>query len=304
MRALTRGRRALGRGLSALAAGLLLAGLAPSFAATVSDDRGVALSFEQPPQRVISLLPSLTETVCELGACERLVGVDRFSNWPASVQALPRLGGLEDALVERIYALRPDVVLAARSARVTDRLEALGLKVIALQSDRLADLRRSVHVIARMLDRPDAGDALLARIDARLRQAAARVPARWRGARVYFEVASTPYAAGESSYIGELLTLMGLANLVPAAMGPFPKLNPEFVVRGKPDLIMAADRNLADMAQRPGWKAIAALAAGHSCGFDLAQNDLLVRPGPRLAEAAEVLADCLARLPDRRSGAP
>ena len=304
MRALTRGRHAIGRWLRGLAAGLLLTSVAPTFAATVSDDRGVAVTFEQPPQRVISLLPSLTETVCELGACERLVGVDRFSNWPASVQALPRLGGLDDALIERIYTLRPDLVLAARSARVMDRLEALGIKVIALQSDSLADLRRSVQMVARVLGRPDAGDALLARIDARLRQAAARVPARWHGARVYFEVATTPYAAGESSYIGELLTLMGLANMVPAAMGPFPKLSPEFVVRSKPDLIMAAERNLADMALRPGWKALTALAAGHSCSFDLAQNDLLVRPGPRLAEAAEVLADCLARLPDRRSGAP
>ena len=95
---------------------------------TVHDDRGAALTLAQPPQRIVSLLPSLTETVCELGACSRLVGTDRHSNWPASVRALPRLGGLEDAQIERIVALKPDLVLLAVSARAADRLRALGLQ--------------------------------------------------------------------------------------------------------------------------------------------------------------------------------
>ena len=88
---------------------------------TVRDDRGAALTLAQPPQRIVSLLPSLTETVCELGACSRLVGIDRHSNWPASVRALPKLGGLEDAQIERIVALKPDMVLLAVSAREIGR---------------------------------------------------------------------------------------------------------------------------------------------------------------------------------------
>ena len=70
----------------------------------------------QPPQRVISLLPSLTESVCALGACERLVGADRYSNWPESVQRLPKVGGGVDPNIESIVALRPDVVLASASS--------------------------------------------------------------------------------------------------------------------------------------------------------------------------------------------
>src|SRR4051812_47432960 len=76
------------------------------------DDRGATHRFSTPPQRIVSLLPSLTESICALGACSRLVGTDRYSNSPASVMSLPKLGGLDDAQVERIVALRPDVVLA------------------------------------------------------------------------------------------------------------------------------------------------------------------------------------------------
>ena len=279
---------------------------APSTAFSITDDRGVRVSFDQPPARIVSLLPSLTETVCELGACARLVGTDRFSNWPKSVLALPKLGGLEDAQVERIFALKPDLVLAAKSARVLDRLEALGLKVMALESQSLSDTRRSVGAVAQVLGRPDLGVELLAHMDVRVRQAANRVPADWRGARVYFEVSSTPHAAGESSFIGELLAQLGLGNAVPAALGPFPKMNPEYVVRAQPALVMASRNNLAGMLQRPGWNSISALTARHSCGFDEGPYEVLIRPGPRLAEAAEILADCVAGLPARaaRTGRP
>jgi len=272
---------------------------ATASAATVTDDRGASVSFEQTPARIIALLPSLTETVCELGGCERLVGTDRFSNWPDPVKALPKLGGLEDAQIERIYALKPDLVLVPKSARVIDRLDSLGLKVLALESQSLADVQRTVGIVAQVLGRPEAGAALLARIEARTRTAAGRIPAGWRGARVYFEVAATPHAAGEASFIGQLLGQMGLANAVPAALGPFPKLNPEYVVRAGPDLLMAGARNLAGMAQRPGWGTIAALSAGHTCGFNEEQFDILIRPGPRLGEAAELLAGCIAGLPPR-----
>lgn len=269
----------------------------PALAASVQDDRGRTLAFAQPPQRIVSLLPSLTETVCALQACERLVGVDRFSSWPAQIAALPRLGGLEDAQVERIVALKPDLVLAAQSARVVDRLEGLGLKVLALEAKNLADTQRVLEVVAVALGRPGAGTALWRGIEARADGAARRVPAAWHGRRVYFEVAATPYAAGEASFVGEMLARLQLGNIVPARLGPFPQLNPEFVVRAQPDLVMASEQNLAEMSRRPGWSALVALKAKRQCGFPLDRYELLIRPGPRLGEAAEILADCIALLP-------
>ena len=263
---------------------------------TVTDDRGHSISFQRAPQRIVSMLPSLTETVCQLRACDRLVGIDRFSNWPESVRALPMLGGLEDAQIERIVSLKPDLVLLAVSARATARLEALGLKVLALEPRNRADARRTVMLLAQVLANPAVGQALLAQSDARVAAAAARVPAAWKGARVYFEVAATPFAASESSFIGELLQSLGLANVVPGALGPFPQLNPEFVLRAQPDLVMTAGTALQEMAARPGWSQLRALQHQRQCGFASEAFDALVRPGPRLAEAAEAVADCLAAL--------
>ena len=93
------------------------------------------------------------------------------------------------------------------------------------------------------------------------------------------------------------LARLGLTNIVPAAMGPFPQLNPEYVVRAQPELVIATARAVAEMPQRPGWASLSALREGRACGLDGPQWEPLVRPGPRLPEAAEALADCLARLP-------
>ena len=104
---------------------------------------------------------------------------------------------------------------------------------------------------------------------------------------------AAPYAAGTASFIGETLARLGAQNVVPAALGPFPKLNPEFVVRANPDLIMVGDRNALNMAQRPGWAGIRAIREKRVCAFTPEQSDTLVRPGPRMAEAARTMAACL-----------
>ena len=274
-----------------------LSGLVSAQPVTVRDDRGVEIALASSPQRIVSLLPSLTESVCALGACARLVGVDRFSNWPERVRALPQLGGLEDAQIERVIALKPDLVLAAPSARAVDRFEALGLKVLVLESRDRADVRRTLGVLARVLDAAPQAAAVWSNIERDERLAVERVPPQWRGRRVYFEIDATPYAAGPSSFIGETLAQLGLANIVPNELGPFPKLNPEFVVRAQPDLVIAQHANLAEMPGRPGWAGLRALRSGSICGFGPAAYELLIRPGPRMGEAALSLAACLAALP-------
>lgn len=265
----------------------------PAKAYEVTDDRGVVVSFAQAPQRVVSLLPSLTETVCELGQCARLVGVDRYSNFPASLQQLPQVGGGIDPNIEAIVALRPDVVLMAVSSRASDRLRTLGIKVLSLEPKTHADVQRVVLKIGQVLGVPDASKIWRA-IDAGVSAAAQSVPASAKTMRVYFEVNQGPYAASEASFIGETLTRLGVKNIVPARLGPFPKLNPEFVVRANPDLIMVGERSAAGLGQRPGWQTIRALRDNRVCVFAAEQANTLVRPGPRMSEAARIMAQCLA----------
>lgn len=281
----------------------LLAALLPWAAAArlaITDDRGATVTLAAPPARIVSLLPSLTETVCALGACDKLVGVDRFSNWPAQVNSLPRLGGIDDLQLEALLRLKPDVVLASVSHRMLDRLQAVGVPVVALKSETHADVERAFERIAALLGEPARARQAWAQVRAAIAQAAARVPPAWRGARAYVEIGGG-WAAGQSSFIGETLAALGLANAVAAALGPFPKLNPEHAVRLQPDLFIASAREARGLPARPGWAALPAISAGQVCAFAQPQWELLVRPGPRLGEAAAAVADCLAALP-RKAG--
>ena len=127
--------------MAKLIALLLCMMLTPASAVTLTDDRGVQVTLAKAPQRIITLLPSLAETVCVLGACNRLVGTDNFANWPDEVKKLPKLGGLDDTSLEALVRLKPDLVLAARSTRLINRLESLGLKVLALEPQNQADVK-------------------------------------------------------------------------------------------------------------------------------------------------------------------
>ena len=135
-------------------------------------------------------------------------------------------------------------------------------------------------------------------IDDGVAAAAAALPVAARGQRVYYEITPAPHAAGQGSFIHELLLALGLVNVIDdPALGPFPRLNPELVVRADPDLIMVSQGGAADMARRPGWAGLRALREGRVCEFNAAQRDILVRPGPRMPEAARLMADCAARRP-------
>ena len=270
----------------------------PVHALQLTDERGITSTFAQPPQRIVSLLPSLTESVCAMGQCQRLVGVDRYSNFPAAVQRLPSVGGGLDPNIEGIVALRPDVVLLATSSRAASRLESLGIKVVALEPKSHDDVRRVLQTLGMLLGLADAPEGqsaamqLWREIDAGVLAAAQSLSPGARNARVYFEIGRGPYAAGESSFIGQTLSRLGVKNIVPAVLGPFPLLNPEFVVRADPDLIMITGRSPSSLSY-PGWAGIRAIRQQRICSFNEKEGDVLVRPGPRMAEAARLMARCL-----------
>lgn len=270
--------------------------IAPSIQAVqLVDDRGVTVTLSQSPKRIVSLLPSLTETVCELGQCARLVGVDRYSNFPEGVRKLPQVGGGIDPNIEAIVALKPDLVLLAVSTQGSERLQSLGLKVIALEPKTHADVKRVLDQVGQILGVTDA-PRVWQGIEARLQAVAQSLPPSVKATRVYFEVNRAPYAASEASFIGETLTRLGAKNIVPAKLGPFPLLNPEFVVRADPDVIMVGDINFGGMEGRPGWDKLRAIQTKQVCIFNPTESDMLVRPGPRMADGARLMAQCLSKV--------
>ncbi len=278
-----------------------LARFAPCFADdgfVLRDDLKRDIAFAHPARRIVTLLPSLTETVCALDACDRLVATDRYSNWPPQVGALPKAGGLDDAAVELVVSLRPDVVLLSRSQRITGRLDELGIRTFTLNTESYADIGRNIEIIGRILGATARAAALEHALAAELHEIGVEAAARrhGQGPTVYFEVDRAPYAAGPASFIGELLTMLGARNIVTADLGPFPKLNPEYVVRRNPDVIFVSSQEAPLLAERPGWGDIRAVKEQRLCSFPSAVSDTIVRPGPRVDAGMRALADCLKRV--------
>jgi iron complex transport system substrate-binding protein len=263
----------------------------------ITDARGVTQQFAAPPQRIITLLPSLTESVCALDACERLVATDRYSNYPAAVMALPKVGGIDDTPLEWVLSLHPDVVLAARSSRALNRLEELHIPVIAEEPQTLADVQHSMQTLARLLDKPAALAHWQQQLERQLQQARNDVPIQRHQQRVYLEVSEDRYAAGQDSYLGELLASLGVQSVIPSGYGAFPKLNAEWIINHPPDVIITDSVSLKAMAKRAEIAHLKAYQHKQVCGFSRAQFELLSRPGPRVGEAALLLSHCLATLP-------
>ncbi len=263
----------------------------------LEDDRGITLELQAPAKRIVSLMPSLTETVCALEACDRLVGIDRHANWPASVKGLPQVGGIDDANIERIVALKPDLVLLRPRSRAAEPLERLGIKVLALDAKTHADMRRVMETVARATGRPGAGEAFWRKLDAGLTQPRRACPPAGRaGACISKCTAAWPRPAKAPSS-ARRWPASGSAMPVPGTLGPFPKMSPEFVVRANPDVLMvSALGEISAMASRPGWSAMSAIQRGRVCSFASARFDLMMRPGPRLDEAADAIVGCLASL--------
>jgi iron complex transport system substrate-binding protein len=292
------------RGLAGVTAALLCGAFsfggsavhAASF--VLRDDLQRDVEFARPPLRVITLVPSVTETVCALEACDRLVATDRFSDWPAQVRALPKAGGFDDAEIEMIVRLKPDLILLGRSQRITGRLGELGISAFVLETRNYADIGRTVSTIGRILGLEDRAARLNDSIAEAVHEVAAQKAARTHqdGPTVYFEVDPGPYAAGSSSFIGELLALLGARNIVTPDLGPFPKLNPEYVVRRDPQVIFISPAEAPHLIERPGWDRIRAVKERRLCFFPPEVRDTIVRPGPRVAEGMRSMAECLQRV--------
>lgn len=152
----------------------------------------------------------------------KLVGVDRYSNWPASIKSLPIVGSGLDPNIEAIAILKPDVVLVGRSSRATDRLRSLGIKVLTFDVKDYRSTQLAMTKIALLLGLPTKEAELLwENIISQINSITASLPISSQGIRVYFEVSNTPFGAGESSFIGETLSRLKVINIIPASLGLF-----------------------------------------------------------------------------------
>ena len=187
-------------------------------------------------QRVISLLPSATEAVCILGACDRLIGVDDFSLDPPSLADLPRLGKTWQPNLEAIVQLQPDLVLVGRTPQVIKKLQALNLNVQEVDAVSVKDVSTVLQHLDNLLATQHAPEVIAAMEQKLqvLRNQAMQAPKQ----RVYIELDAALYSAAPSSFIGELLELLSANNIADTPNTAYPTLSPEYIVQHAPDLII------------------------------------------------------------------
>lgn len=265
---------------------------------TLTDDAGHPVHLAGPARRVVSLLPSVTETLVALGARDRLVGRTRYDVAP-DVAALPSVGGGLDPSIEALVALHPDLVLGSESDKrqgVRQKLDALGIPVVALRTEDTVDVFRNVATIGRLVGRDSAAAALAATIRRELDDVRRSVAGRPRPRVFYVVYNDPPMTAGPNTFIAQLIGLAGGASIFPDVQQQWPTVAMEEIVRRAPDLVIiprgpqsrgeAPGAALAELRARGGWRDVGAVRAGHVVTVDA---NLVNRPGPHLGEAARAL---------------
>lgn len=271
---------------------------AVSYPLTLTDELGRTITLEREPERVISMVPSHTEMICALDACDKLIGIDTFSNYPEDVLGLPRLGGALTGYdggpdLEAIVALSPDLVVVSEYGELASFLGELGITTYAGSPQTVEDIFEYLDVIGQLVNRSDQAAALTARIQSDLDGIAQLVEDAPRPS-VYYEIDASPFSVGPDAFIGQLIALAGGETIVTAEMGDFPMLDPEFIVAQDPVMIILASapygESIETLQARPGWQGLSAIADGRVFELTEAQNDLTARAGPRIAEVVRLFA--------------
>ncbi|MGB8473310.1 MAG: cobalamin-binding protein [Candidatus Acidiferrum sp.] len=258
------------------------------------DETGRTVRIPQPVQRIISLSPSLTETIYALGLQDRLVGDTDYCDFPPDARKKPKVGDTINPSLEEIVALRPDLVLVTKLNRLetVNALENLGIPSYATDPHTVQQIVTSTERLADVLGVPQAGAALGADLERHLADLRQRLSGS-APRRVLFIVWPDPLiSVGKSTFIADALRLAGARSIVDSSQD-WPQMSLEEVVRLQPDFLVFAEshaeagRNDFDvLAERPGWRGLDAVRNRRFAVISEAVN----RPAPRIVSAIEALA--------------
>jgi iron complex transport system substrate-binding protein len=278
---------------------------APSATATpeviaVTDGLGRQVTLAAPATRIVSLAPSNTEMLFALGAGDRLIGRDEFSDYPAEALAVPSIGSLYPSVnTEAVVALEPDLVLAAGITNPADveRLAELGLTVYATRVNTgLDQIYTDLLDVGTLTGRAAEAEALVDSLKARVEAVTSKTSAVADKPVVFYEIDATepakPWTAGPNSFIAQLIGMAGGTNAGDIAADQYAQLSLEQLVAQDPAIIILGSATYGGqtpelVAQRTGWENIAAVENGAVYTFD---DNLVSRPGPRVVDGLEQLA--------------
>lgn len=273
----------------------------PAWAAAQNQERdlgdltGRMVRVPAEPRRVVSLAPSITEIIYGLGREQVLRGTTQFSDHPPAARHLPQVGSYVHPDLERIVALRPDVVLATRDGNplaIIERLEALGIPVFAIDPRNLGGIMESIKALGEVLNARPQAESLVADMARRMEQVRQKVAQAEHRPLVFFQVDAAPMVSiGEATFLHELINLAGGRNAA-AGGAPYPRFDWEEILRLQPEITIITSMGGGQSPQEllGSWQRWPQLQAVRNNRVHVVNADLFDRPTYRLVDGLEILA--------------
>jgi len=262
---------------------------ATKYPLTIKDCRGKAITIPREPKRIISLAPNNTEILFALGLHSRIVGVTRYCDYPAAAKKKPKVGD-RTISAEKIISLKPDLVLAHGTLNddAIRAIESHGLKVIAIDPKTIGQVVKDILLVAKITNREKEAARVVGRISS-AKALVKRKTARLRTKpKVLVAVQASPlWVAGPQTFVDEMIALAGGINLASDAKPGFNQFSAETAVWRNPDVMIGTAKGDKQVFTKGLWKDTRAARRGRVYE---ANADLLVRPGPRLADGILTIA--------------
>jgi iron complex transport system substrate-binding protein len=282
--------------LTALALGVLLLPQAVS-AFTVTDQTGRSVTLAAPPERIVSLVPSVTETVFTIGAQDRLVGVTDFCDYPAAARQKPSVGGMIAPSLEGLVALKPDLVVATPAGNrheTFDELARLKIPVYLVDPVSVNGVMDLIGRVGRLTDRGPAADRVVATLRARIGAVSSRVAGRPRPRVLYVLWPDPLIVPARGALVSELIALAGGDSVTADGGQGYPRYSMEAALARNPEVILIASH---DAARSPlvqaKWERFTQVPAVSAGRLHTVDGNLMHRYGPRMVDGLEVLARLL-----------
>lgn len=286
-----------------LIAALCLISLHAIAAIKVQDDAGDTVVLAKPAQRVVSLAPHVTELLFAAGGADRVVGTVDYSDYPPAARNIPRVGDNRNVDIERLLALKPDLLVVWRhnaSQRQMEQLRKLGIPLYYSESHTLDDIPEAVSRLGQLL-----GTELQAKQNASdLRRQIDSLVARYRhrpAVRVFYQVWDKPlYTLNEQHIVSDAIRICGGENVFGRLSNTAPSITPEAVLQENPEVIVSGDRKGQTVSGVDMWKRYPSLLAVSRGNLFAISDDLMNRSGPRIIEGATELCERLEEARKRR----
>jgi len=264
---------------------------------TFTDDLGREVTLAQIPQRIVSHVPAITETLFALGLGEKIVGVSDYCDYPAEAREKPSVGNYFNPSIESIIAQDPDLVLTdGYSEGLILQLDNLGVAGVVLRPEDITGIMKDIELLGRIAGVEEKATELVVAMTSRLTEVDSRTKSIPR-VRVFYVFDATdldyPWTAGPGSFAHSLITLAGGQNIAAEAHGDWVQFGIETLLDADPEVILVdtshgtAVVSVEALQAHPAWREITAVQQGSIYTID---GDLVNRPGPRIVQGLEEIA--------------